>query len=107
MNYTVRFLFITLSFFLFSCSEKTNRQGIVIDKLTRIPIPNVQVDVYLGHLNGDSLKTKIFTDSSGYFFIPEKRNSNQLFFLEKENFISFVSKLSTDADTIELEKELD
>lgn len=85
------------------CTSRTERSGVVVDQRTRQPLPGVSVAVYLGHITHDTLQLQVVTDSSGYFFIPEKRSSDQLFALSLEGYIGYVSTLPTAGDTLLLE----
>lgn len=99
---------IILSTIIFvGCDKKIERSGVVVDNLTHEPIPGVSIEVYLKNQRRDSLQKKIFTDLNGYFHITEKRSKGLLFQLNKYGYISHVSPLSVENDTIELERSTD
>jgi uncharacterized lipoprotein YajG len=99
---------IILSTILFvGCDQKIERSGVVVDKLTNEPIPNVSIEIYLKNQRRDSLIKKVFTDRNGYFHITEKRSKGQLFELNKIGYISHVNSLSVENDTIELKRSTD
>jgi hypothetical protein len=96
-------IFIIL-FTLPGCTKKIERSGIVIDSQTNEPLKNVEIEIYLDHLKGDSLFPKVLTDSNGYFQIMEKRSKKRSFVLQKNGYIGYVGTLSIMDDTIKLEK---
>ncbi len=94
------FAFLVLA----SCQNSFERKGIVVDAQTKKPIEGASVDIYMKTQKRDSLKEKVFTDNTGYFFVEEKRKKEQLFIIEKEGYMGFVSSLTKPNDTILLER---
>lgn len=101
-------ILLSIIFIIFTfagCTQKIERRGIVVDRDTNEPLKDVAIEIYMKHQRGDSLKEKVSTDKNGHFYIGEKRDKDLLFELSKSGYISFVSSLSDENDTIELEKE--
>jgi len=98
-------LFITISFLaLAGCNNQIERKGVVIDKVTKEPMQNVSIDIYMKSQKRDSLKDDVFTDSIGHYHIKEKREVDQLFLVYKTGYVGFTSSLSILNDTIRMER---
>jgi hypothetical protein len=89
--------------FATACDPLIERSGVVLDQKTRKPLAGVQIEVYLGHLQGDSLHVPVFTDSTGWFRIFEKRPASRDFLVHKEGYTGFTTRLNQPGDTILLE----
>ena len=100
-------LILSVFLILVGCDNRIERSGFVIDETTKEPIEGVTIEVYLKAQKGDSLTEKIFTDSTGYFHISEKRDKDVLFEINKRGYISQIHSLSIANDTIRLERSLD
>lgn len=98
------FLLLTILLLIITCKQDINRSGVVVDSATQQPISGVSVEIYLKNQVKDSLQSKVITDENGRFSIAEKRPSDQMFILEKGGFISHVSTLEKQGDTIRMEK---
>lgn len=98
------FLLLNILLLIIACKQDINRSGVVVDSATQQPISGVSVEIYLKNQVKDSLQSKVITDENGRFSIAEKRPSDQMFILEKGGFISHVSTLEKQGDTIRMEK---
>lgn len=104
-SYVIYLLSIfTLVTFSTSCSPKTERKGVVIDRQTRQPLAGVAIELYRSSVTGDTLRQKVVTDSNGRFHIQEARSAGTTFLLSKEGYIDLTSSLPAGTDTVEMER---
>lgn len=107
LNISITLIIILVLFELVACTTKIERSGVVVDHGTNEPLEGVLIDIYLKHQRRDSLKEKVYTDHKGHFYIREKWSEGSLFELHKSGYISHVNTLSTENDTIKLERHKD
>lgn len=97
---------IVFSLFLLSCDCSYHGSGVVVDKITGVPIAGVRVEIYLHEVSGDSLATSVFSDEQGSFDFQLETCSNPLFDLSKRGYIGFVTA-QLEGDTIRMERNFD
>lgn len=95
LSYQFCLFFFFISFILCSCDCHTEANGIVVDEITKQPLENVEVSIYLSTIHRDSLKTPIFTDKNGKYKLSHDYCSDYMIDFYKEGYSGFVTSVKT------------
>jgi hypothetical protein len=101
-SYRFCLFFILLTFVFCSCDCHTEGNGIVVDRITKQPVENVEISIYLSTVHRDSLNKPIFTDKNGLYKITHNYCSDYMIDFYKEGYYGFVTSVRTN-DSIFLE----
>ncbi len=105
-SYRFCLFFILLPFIFYSCNCHTEANGIVVDRITKQPLENVEVSIYLSMIHNDSLKIPVFTDKNGRYKVSHDYCSDYMIDFYKEGYIGWVASVKEN-DSIFLEVYVD
>ncbi len=105
-SYQFCLFFVLFAFVFCSCDCHTEANGVVVDKITKLPIESVEISIHLSMIHDDSLKTPVFTDKNGHYKLSHDYCSDYMIDFHKEGYFGFVTSVRKN-DSIFLEVYVD